>query len=50
MLNVGLQIEIAASLTCVFGAMAGGLINWRVWYLGLVWLLMETALFGIIFW
>ncbi|KAL3157068.1 hypothetical protein ABBQ38_001315 [Trebouxia sp. C0009 RCD-2024] len=28
----------------------GGLMNWRVWYLGLVWLLMESALFGIIFW
>lgn len=28
----------------------GGLLNWRVWYLGLVWLLMESALFGIIFW
>ena len=30
--------------------MTGALSNWRVWYLGLVWLLMESALFGIIFW
>jgi len=36
--------------TSVFAAMTGGLLNWRVWYLGLVWLLMESALFGIIFW
>ena len=27
-----------------------GLLNCRVVYLGLVWLLMESDLFGIIFW
>ena len=27
-----------------------GLLNWRVWYLGFIWFLMECAIFGIIFW
>ena len=40
----------AQLMTQVWQHATGGLLNWRVWYLGLVWLLMESALFGIIFW
>ena len=43
-----MQAMLQAKQICA--AMTGGLLNWRVWYLGLVWLLMESALFGIIFW
>lgn len=46
------QHEATAARNATTGqsSITGALSNWRVWYLGLVWLLMESALFGIIFW
>ena len=29
---------------------ADGMISWRLWYLGVCWFLVETAIYGILFW
>ena len=31
-------------------AVAAGVLSWRLWYLGICWFLVETAIYGILFW
>lgn len=46
--NYVIYSQLLSDATCFVST--DGLLNWRVWYLGLVWFLMECAIFGIIFW
>ena len=38
------------SLTAEALGCAEGLVSWRLWYLGVCWFLVETAIYGILFW
>ena len=37
-------------MQCICMRCADGMISWRLWYLGVCWFLVETAIYGILFW
>ncbi|KAK9832829.1 hypothetical protein WJX81_005015 [Elliptochloris bilobata] len=51
-IHIGAVAKSEGRGTTIVGAhpLRPGLIDWRLWYLGVVWFLVETTIFGVLFW